>query len=315
MSGTLSFNVDNMGVPITILVADDDEDDYVIIRDLLSEAAGSQYHVDWTSTYEEALMSFEQAAYDVFFFDYHLGEYLGVDLLQDLTHHGNPANVILLTESGGMEADYSAMETSASNYLVKDELTAPLLALSIRYTLKLAEITKKLHQLETHDQLTGLLNRREMDRILTEEFFRYQRYQHPFAFLILNIDRFKGINDNFGHKAGDDVLCEIADRVVHKMRLTDRVVRYGYEEIVIIAPNTDAKGALALAERGCQTIAEEPFTVKGENEQPHQIPVPASIGVAVLPDHADSTKTLIAAADQALYAAKENGRNCAVLAG
>lgn len=165
-----------------------------------------------------------------------------------------------------------------------------------------------LAELATRDPLTGLLNRRELLRRLREELDRSRRYERPCALLLLDIDRFKSVNDTWGHPAGDAVLRALAGTVLDSVRASDHVGRYGGEEFAVLLPETGAEGALTLAERVRAAIAATPIAVSSERS----IAVTASIGVALRPGDAADVESLVACADRALYRAKQNGRNAVV---
>jgi two-component system, cell cycle response regulator len=162
-----------------------------------------------------------------------------------------------------------------------------------------------LRNLSSHDQLTGLLNRREFQRLLDLEITRSQRHGRVLALLLIDLDYFKSVNDRYGHPAGDAVLKCAADRFAAALRPNDLVARYGGEEFIVLLPETDAAGAVALAERLCAQVRAAPMDI-GQGIAPV---VTTSIGIAVYPSHADTAEDLITAADQALYAAKAAGRD------
>ena len=170
---------------------------------------------------------------------------------------------------------------------------------------KLAKSQKALEDLSAHDGLTGLYNYREFHRRLTEEVQRSLRYDHPFSLLILDIDDFKAVNDTYGHLAGDEALREFAALIRRAVRPVDEVARYGGEEFAILLPETPAPGAFAMAERIRGIIAAHPITIAPERA----VALTVSIGVATYPQDADTEEKLFGAADQALYAAKNGGRN------
>jgi diguanylate cyclase (GGDEF)-like protein len=149
------------------------------------------------------------------------------------------------------------------------------------------------------DALTGLANRRAVEEILAAEIARAQRFSHQLAVVLLDLDRFKEINDSFGHAAGDVMLRAVSRLLTSLARQGDTVARWGGEEFVVVLPETDLPGAQRFAERLRRTI--EAHTV-GDMQ------TSTSCGVAtMLPD--DTVDELIGAADQALYRAKANGRN------
>ena len=162
-----------------------------------------------------------------------------------------------------------------------------------------------MHSLAIQDQLTGLLNVRELYRRLELELARAGRHGRPLAVLMVDADFFKSINDRFGHPAGDLVLRELAYRLRGSLRPSDVAARYGGEEFVVMLPETDATGAMAMCERLRAQVAETPFEISADNRQMLTV----SIGIAVYPRDAGAADALIAAADKALYAAKHQGRN------
>lgn len=168
-----------------------------------------------------------------------------------------------------------------------------------------------LAELANCDGLTALLNRRAFLRLLREELERSRRYRHPCALLLLDVDRFKAVNDAWGHPAGDAVLRAIAERLRNEVRPTDRVARYGGEEFAVLLPETDAAGAAAAAERVRAAIAATPITLSADRA----VSVTASAGVAAYPVHGSDEEALVAAADGALYAAKDGGRSRVVTSG
>jgi len=160
------------------------------------------------------------------------------------------------------------------------------------------------HLAET-DRLTGLFNKGKFNEVLKKEIERVKRYKRPLSLIIFDIDHFKRINDTYGHKVGDEVLKELAKVIKKSVRKTDFVARWGGEEFVILALETDLEGAFKLAEKIRKTVEEHEFpTVKN---------VTVSLGVAQYID-GESPEDFIIRADMALYKAKEGGRNRVELA-
>lgn len=153
------------------------------------------------------------------------------------------------------------------------------------------------------DSLTQLPNRGAYDIYIQREVDRYKRYQSPLCLLVCDVDKFKSVNDTFGHQAGDKVLQIIAKQVKRGTRDTDLVARYGGEEFVVILPDTDAAGALQVAEKIRQQVEKSPFHFKGKPVQ-----VTISCGIAEFSGETTADQ-VFEAADRALYQAKEGGRN------
>jgi diguanylate cyclase (GGDEF)-like protein len=149
------------------------------------------------------------------------------------------------------------------------------------------------------DSLTGLANRRAVEEILAAEISRAERFRHELAVVLLDLDRFKEINDSFGHAAGDVMLRAVSRLLISLARQGDTVARWGGEEFVVVLPETDLAGAQRFAERLRRTI---------EEHDVGDMRTSASCGVATMLRE-DTVDELIRAADQALYQAKSNGRN------
>jgi len=161
-----------------------------------------------------------------------------------------------------------------------------------------------LTEVAISDPLTGLHNRRAFQVRLAEEVERTRRSQAPFALLLVDLDHFKQVNDQFGHQAGDQALQAVAAVLHQELRAVDLPARIGGEEFAVLLPNTAEHGALEAAERLRAAIAAQPI--------PHQhttLTITASVGVAWCPAHADTGDGLLRVADQALYQAKRAGRN------
>jgi diguanylate cyclase (GGDEF)-like protein len=160
-------------------------------------------------------------------------------------------------------------------------------------------------RLSITDGLTGLWNYRYFTMTIGKEIERSARFGRPLALLMLDIDLFKSVNDTFGHQRGDAVLVELAGRIRGQVRDVDTVARYGGEEVVVILPETDEAGAAQAAERICDAVRRRPFGEPGQDE----VDVTVSIGAAVFPAHGGTSTTLLRRADEALYEAKDAGRD------
>ncbi|WP_202414232.1 GGDEF domain-containing protein [Duganella flavida] len=162
----------------------------------------------------------------------------------------------------------------------------------------------EMEKLATTDALTGLLNRREADRRMAAEWQRTRRSGHSTAMVLLDIDHFKQVNDQYGHPAGDAALRRLAGVIFSEMRTVDFAARYGGEEFLIVLPDTSLRGAHAFAERLREEVAAS--LVKHE-ERSFQMQV--SLGVATVHEDDASYERWISRADRALYRAKQGGRN------
>jgi len=167
-----------------------------------------------------------------------------------------------------------------------------------------AELYKQVHRLSLTDGLTGLSNRRHFFDVAKVEFERTRRHGRPLSVAMFDIDRFKDLNDRWGHLAGDAVLREVARRVRDSVRAIDVTARYGGEEFVVLMPETDLAEALLVAERACRRVGESPVVEGGVT-----VATTVSVGVAEINEECASIEEVLKCADQALYAAKAAGRN------
>jgi diguanylate cyclase (GGDEF)-like protein len=294
-----------------VLVIDDDRLQFRLVQEHFRNFRRGSYQLDWSETYEDGLARLLTGDYAVCLLDFRLGERDGLQLIREATQRGCRTPIVFLTAESGASVDIQAMEAGALDYLVKGEISPGALERSLRYALKLGETLEALRRLATRDELTGLANRREYDRILSEEEERARRFGQPLGLVIVDLDRFKAVNDTHGHVAGDAVLREAARRVAASVRTVDRAARIGGEEFALILVQTGAESALEVARRAIGAVAREPIDAGGGL----MLAVTASAGAAELPADGATAAELFAAADRALYAAKERGRNRAVAAG
>ena len=288
-----------------VLLIDDDRAQFRLTGAQLKHFPRDHYELDWAGTYEEGLQKLLTGDYAACLLDYQLGERDGLQLIREAVGQGCHTPIVFLTAETSARIDFEAMNAGALDYLVKGEITPRMLERSLRYAVKLAESFAALRQLATRDELTGLLNRREFDRILNEEQERAKRFGHALSLLMIDVDHFKQINDAHGHPCGDAVLRELARRFGAQVRDVDRVARFGGEEFAVVLVQSDRSAAIECAERIRRSANSEPILA------PQNVVLRAtvSVGVAALPTDGVSSASLIAAADKALYAAKAAGRN------
>ena len=226
-------------------------------------------------------------------------------------------SVLMLGEAEDRTRILRGLEIGAHDFLVRPIDRNELLARvrtqirRKRFTEKLRDSVQSSMEMAVMDQLTGLHNRRFMDSRLGVMFDESALRARSLAMLVLDVDRFKSVNDSWGHDAGDEVLREFADRVRACTRGIDLVARMGGEEIVVVLPDTTLEAAYAVAERIREQVEAEPFAI---HRNTRSISVTVSIGVASRRAGDASSAEMLKRADEALYRAKESGRNRVVVA-
>lgn len=323
--------------PLRILLIEDNPGDARLIDLTLSEVESARYELLLARTLADGLALLGGARVDVVLVDLGLPDSQGLATCERIATAAPATAIVVLTgwDDGGVAL--AAIQAGAQDYLVKGQVEGPLLARALRYAMERKRITSALErvlaekqqlvaeleqanraleqsraqqaELATHDPLTGLFNRRELDRFLQEELARMGRYGQSVAFIILDLDHFKRVNDTWGHPAGDQVLTALACLLEQDVRPNDRLIRYGGEEFALIAPMLPPEQGLALAERIRQQIAAAAFSVLRPDGVPQRVALTVSLGVACAPAHARDPEGLLAAADAALYEAKRRGRN------
>ena len=224
--------------------------------------------------------------------------------------------VILLTGAEDLKSKVRGLEQGASDYLVKPFDERELIA-RVKVQLKIKDLqdelkikNARLSELSVTDGLTNIYNRRYLREKLELEFSRCSRYNLPMAYMMFDLDHFKSVNDRYGHMAGDYILVEVAAILKRNSRKPDLVARYGGEEFAMLLPSTQKKGAKALAERVREDVENARFTF-----EKHEISLTLSGGVVLFPHPEIRTADqLIRKADEALFSAKQGGRNRVVVA-
>ncbi len=307
-----------------ILIADDEE----IIRNLLKEHLTDEgYNVLAVSSGEEALENFSRDPDCLVITDIRMGGMSGVQLLEEIKKLDSDAQVIIITSHASLDSAVATLRAGAYDYIFKpfedlDQVTEVvrramdkidlirqnrLLVENLEKSNLMMELANEtLMELAVRDGLTGLFNLRHFRHILNEELSRAERYRRQLCLVMIDVDHFKNYNDTHGHPAGDEVLKTLAGILNKRLRDVDRSARYGGEEFLVLLPETDLEKGRTVAEDLRVQMEEYPF--RGRESQPFG-KVTISLGVAAFPQDGPDADTLIKVADDALYRAKNRGRN------
>jgi two-component system cell cycle response regulator len=295
-------------------------DDLPIEAKRLEETLTAEsYHVHVVADPSQLMAEAQKSDYDLIVVSLTLSSEDGLRLCSQIrsNEHTRQTPVLLVDDSADIKKTARALDLGGNDYLLrpydKAELRARVKTLlrRKRYQDKLRANYETSLSMALVDSLTGLFNRRyfdvHFDKILEKS--RRENFK-PIGFLMVDVDKFKSINDTHGHPVGDEVLVELAKRLTKSMRPSDMVARLGGEEFAVVLPESRPEQVRMIADRLRALIADEPFPIKGGAEM---LPVTASIGVTVTHSEPDAAADILKRADDALYRAKEEGRNRVVV--
>jgi diguanylate cyclase (GGDEF)-like protein len=298
----------------TILIIDDAKENIVVLSRLLK----SHGNIIFAQNGEEGLLAAMQSLPDLILLDISMPGLDGFEVLMRLKQSPSTADlpVIFITGIPDSDTEEKGLTLGAVDYITKPFSSAVVKA-RVRHQLKLQRLTRALKDanarltlLAMTDPLTGAHNRRYFIDMLKNEMSRARRYQHPTSLMVIDIDRFKNINDSFGHDVGDQVIIEVVRTSSEVLRKNDVFSRFGGEEFTILMPETTLEEAAQIAGRLCEKVADTQIATDY-----HQINFTVSGGVAQLEDADLTPEAILKRADIALYQAKQQGRNRIVVAG
>jgi diguanylate cyclase (GGDEF)-like protein len=297
-----------------ILIIDDDRTVCQVLAKMVEES-GHQPVV--AASWSDALRLYREAKPDLVLLDVMMPTIDGYKMAGIFRREqATFVPIILLTALDDLESKRRGMAAGADDFLTKP-VTQLELQIRVSSLLRIKALAdelerakRELEQLAVTDQLTSLPNRRHLNIELEREFNRSKRYGHPLSVLMLDIDHFKKVNDNYGHQIGDRVLMLAGEVLRQSVRNTDICGRFGGEEFMVLAPETGYETVEVVAERIRQNLKDRTSAAGGEIP-----PVTISIGVATT-EHPETATAdgLVRLADQALYRAKHQGRDRVVLA-
>jgi two-component system cell cycle response regulator len=300
-----------------ILIVDDHEDNVELLKARL-ESWG--YGTVTATDGEEALQKVEQEPPDLILLDVMMPKIDGIEVARRVKANENLPfiPIIMQTALDATENKVEGLEAGADDYITKPidfaelraRLTSMLRIKRLQEELEererqLLEANERLRHMSQTDGLTGLDNRRNLEERIEEMFEHAKRLNEPFSCVMCDLDRFKSVNDTYGHQAGDAVLKQFAKILRNEVREIDRAGRFGGEEFMLLLPGTVLDAAVTFAERVRKQIESHTFTFDKASIQRT-----ASIGVSAWPHpRIKDCDALVRAADDALYVAKETGRN------
>jgi diguanylate cyclase (GGDEF)-like protein len=289
--------------PGRILLVEDNEVDVAMVRALLAESGGRGCHVTSVGRLTDARAHLQSAPVDCVLLDLSLPDGDGLETVEVVLAAAPEVPIIVLSGLRDDSVTMAALNEGAQDYLVKGHLDGELLWRSIRYAVERKRAEMALRQQALHDPLTSLANRPLFMERLRAATARLARQSFPLAVLLIDLDRFKWVNDSLGHDAGDELLVATARRIERVVRPTDLVARFGGDEFVVLCEEVDDElDALVVAER-LQGALSVDFPIAET-----QVRVSASMGIVASRDPAVEAEELLRDADVAMYRAKELGK-------
>ncbi len=303
-----SSSVVNFNREINILVVDDSGDVFEGIKAFLGDQ--DLVNMSRAANMKEALTMLGQGQFDMIFLDHLLNDGTSIDFLREAEKEGIETPVIVISGQGDEMLVSQVIQLGAYEYLPKNRINLESVSRVINNTLERARLRNdvkkaqaKMAEMSTVDELTKLHNRRYFIEALEGEFERASRYEIEMALIMVDLDHFKKINDTYGHPSGDMVLSEIGGILKKHVRRNDIACRYGGEEFAVILSNVSRENIYAAYDRFREMVSEHLFEYES-----NQFHITVSIGIA-FSNNAESANDLLSQADQALYQAKDTGRN------
>ncbi len=290
--------------PKNLLIIDDDRTFCLFVDTLLSDKG---YRVASETDPRQVPRRLREGDFDVVLLDLVMPELGGLELLEQIREQWSAMPVLIVSAHGSGEATLDAMRRGATDFVTK-----PVDASHLDLRIRAAYDLERARRLANTDALTGLYNHRYFHQRLEQEIERCQRYARQLSLVMADVDQFKLYNDAYGHPRGDVLLIAVAETLRQISRASDVVARYGGDELALILPETPAREARRVAERARRGV-ESLHLRPGKDSIAARVTL--SLGVAALPPSDGSKEELLAAADRALYQAKDRGRNRVCVAG
>ena len=287
---------------LRLVLVEDNPGDARLVRELLHEATGAPPALEHFERLDEALLRLIAPGVSCVLLDLTLPDARGLEALIRMRKVAPDVPVVVVTGRADQALGVEAVQAGAQDYLVKGRLTAESVGRSVRFAIERKQTEVELAHRALHDPLTGLPNRRLLLDRIGHAAARLERSGQALGVLFLDFDRFKLVNDSFGHDTGDRVLVEIASRLHASVRPSDTLARLGGDEFVVLCEDIEGEDQAVGIVRRIQRALSAPYRLGAS-----QVRLAASIGVALGAPDGDAPSALIRNADAAMYRAKALG--------
>lgn len=291
-----------MDIPIHILLVEDNPGDARLVSEMLADARAGTFILVHIDSFTEALKRLTQQHFDIILLDLMLPDSRGLETLTRVQMAVPHMPIVVMSRMHDEALALQAVQHRAQDYLIKGQVDTQLLVRSLRYAIERKRAEERMQHMVTHDALTNLPNRMLFIDRLAQALIHAPRHDRMVAILLMNLDRFKRVNDTLGHPVGDLLLIAMAERLSDVLRKGDTVSRLVGDEFALILDDiADPADVSGIAQKVSDSFA-APFEIVG-----HTLNVTASIGVSVFPEDCDNPATLMKNADLAMCRAKELG--------
>ncbi len=291
------------------LVVEDNADELELLKAHLAAIFDGRCEVAFATTLAGALAQVADSQPDVIVTNLKLPDSVGPTTVECI-HRGSPSSAIIaVSENDDEDIATQAVRSGAQDVLLKCEIDQRSLKRAIRYALERKTTEQRLTRLAHFDQLTGVANRITFNDRLAQMLARAKRKGSELGVIFIDLDHFKEVNDSYGHRAGDELLTRAAERICDTLRDYDTVARLGGDEFAVLVDESGEATIRIISDRIVKTLA-RPFHLTDAC-----VEIGSSLGVAVFPEAGSDARTLLDAADQAMYRAKAEGRNRFSVAG
>jgi diguanylate cyclase (GGDEF)-like protein len=287
---------------ITVLLIEDNEVDAQLTQDLLAEWSIEEFQITHVKTLSDGLARLSHVRFDAILLDLSLPDAFGLPTVRQI-HATNPSiPLVVLSGVSDQTLALQAVQQGAQDYLVKGQGHPELLARAVRYAIERKRTEERLTYLAQYDHLTGLVNRTLFRDRLIQAMARSKRLQQPIGLMLLDLDRFKSVNDTMGHDMGDELLKAVAERLKSCVREVDTVARMGGDEFTIILEGLASESGIAVVAKRITESISSTFELKGRC-----VSIGVSIGITVYPHDDQGVDELLKHADAAMYRSKQQG--------
>ena len=298
------MNIQESSKPIDLLLIEDNPGDLLLTKRMLEKAEHTKFHINHADSLSTGIKRALEGSLDVILSDLNLPDSPRVETFFKLKLHVPEIPIVVLSGFADEEMSLKAVRAGAQDYLVKGKIDGNILERSLLFAIERKKAEDIINTLAYHDSLTGLPSRTLFNDRFAMAMADSKRNDKKTAVIILDLDHFKNVNDNFGHDVGDDLLKEVSGRLTSILRQTDTVCRMGGDEFALLISDASAREMIEEVAQRILAAIGKPFSLHGVKAW-----ISASLGIAIYPEDGENLETLFKHADIAMYEVKKVGRN------